>query len=42
MGLFENKIVKRFAQYLVFTQSPEGRHPIDKYSVKASHRSQFV
>jgi hypothetical protein len=40
--LFENKIVKRFAQCHVFAQSPPSRRPNDKYPVNTLHRSRFA
>jgi hypothetical protein len=38
----ERKIVKRVIRYLIFAQSPPGRHPYDKCPVYTSHRSQIV
>jgi hypothetical protein len=40
--LFEKKIVKHSVQCHIFTQSPPGRRPSDKYRVKTSHGSRFV
>ena len=37
--LFEQQTVKRSVQCHVFSQSPPGRRPSDKYPVKTSHRS---